>query len=191
MPLQQFVHRRLAALLGEVSVRDALGHAGGEQGVAISRETVDTHPHVLGTGDRGDAAAALGDQILDRLPRARPVVHVDIAVRVQPDRTAAQHGRHAHLLQPPRQGVGAVDRGQQDAVHVLAGQIVLQPVVLASVLRHRQDELQTGLRERRADAADDPGEVRLVEDPLFGLGHHQRDGVRPVGDQGSRRPVGT
>ena len=92
---------------------------------------------------------------------------------------------------PLGQRVVVVQGEQQHAVDVLAGQVVGRGGLCACAgLREQQHQLAVGVAQGRTDPADHTGEERLTEDPLLGLGDHQRDRVGAPGDQGAGRRVG-
>ena len=74
-------------------------------------------------------------------------------------------GRPA-LRQERRQRVVAVQRQQQRAVDVLAGEVALEPLPLAGDCAIARTICSGDARQRRDDAADDAGEEGLGEEPL-------------------------
>ena len=83
-----------------------------------------------------------------------------------------------------------MQREQEHAVDVLAGEVVVERAATLRGLGEQQHQLTVGLGQRGADAADDAGEERLTEHPLLGLRDHERDGVGAPGDQGPGGGVG-
>src|SRR5262249_5524478 len=124
--LQQPMHRRRPALLTEVTKRNRpVPHH-----VAIAVKASDTSSHIQRTRNSPDTAPPLAAQISHRLTRSTTVVRVHERATFRVHRPPRTHRSHSPLLEQSRQRVVPVQRQQQRSVHVLAGQITLQPVPL-------------------------------------------------------------
>ena len=85
--------------------------------------------------------------------------------------------------------VVAVEADEDDAVDVAGRQVADGPALVDLVVGHQQDELQVARGERRADAAEQPREERVAEQPAGGLGDDDRDRLAAAGDEAPRRAV--
>ena len=132
-----------------------------------------------------------GQQVLDGDAAAAAVVGVDVGQEpVAARRSAREHRRDPGRGEQVGQRVAGVQRHQHDAVDVALGDVPLDLRPFARALDHQQHQLQLGVGDSRRDAADHRGEERVGEDPVLGLGEHDRDGVGLPGDQAAGRPVG-
>ena len=83
-----------------------------------------------------------------------------------------------------------MERDQQDAVDVAAGQVVLGTGRVPAPLRHQQDELQVARPQLAADAAQEAREERIDEQSRGGLGDDHADRFAAPGHEAPGSPVG-
>jgi hypothetical protein len=189
---EQVAHPGLAALLTEVTVHHEVLvdlHVVGGEPVAVPLEAGAAGHHVGRAGDGRDPATSAVDQVVDGQPGTERVVHVDERHVHVVGAAATQDDGQPARADPLRQPVVVVERDQEHAVDVLAGEVVVE-VSTTLRLREHQHQLQVALGQGRADAPDHPGEEGLAEDPLLGLRDHQRDRVGALGDQSACGRVG-
>jgi len=166
------------------------GQTGGRDPGQVALVAGAAHHHVRGPGDRGDPLPAAVHEVVDREPGAEHVVGIDVRALLVLGGPAAQDDGQPSGPDPLGQVVVVVQREQQHAVDVLPGEVVVEPPVALRGVREQQDQLEPGVAQCGADAADHSGEERLAEDPLLGLRDHHRDRVRALGDQRAGGLVG-
>ena len=142
-----------------------------------------------GSGNGADPAAAAVDQMTGRQLRTQPVVGVDIAELVrQVPGPADEHAGHRADSRPARcrpTGGGTPRPRRRRARAAGSGWSGRRP------RRCGPSAAPTGTRcaPRPARALDDLAEERVPGHPVVRFGDDQRNGVRPMGDQGPGRPV--
>ena len=147
-------------------------HAGGLEGVAVAGEALGRGEQVLGVADHGDAPVAVGEQVLDRAPRAAEVVEQH-AVGLQAGRRAVEEDHRRVAGQ-----VGVLARGghQQQRVDPAAQQRVHQLALALGVLLARGGDQQVAalarggldrLGDRRVERVGD-----VLDDQAEGGGGH-------------------
>ena len=189
---EERLHRPCARVLAEVAVLDEpFPHplAGVAERVRVPLEPVDPDGHVQRAGDRRDLAAAGGEQVGGRRPRAAAIVGVHVGEPFARPRPAAQHGGNAGVRQGARQRVVAVQRHENDAVDMAVPDVALDLHVLALAAREEQQKLELGVGDRGRDALHDGGEERVREDAALGLGDDEGDRVGALRDQAAGRAV--
>jgi hypothetical protein len=82
-----------------------------------------------------------------------------------------------------------VQADEDDAIDVAGGEVADRPSLVDIVVRHQQDELLITGRQGGADASDQPGEERIVEQPAGRLCDDDRDRVAPAGDEAASGAV--
>ncbi len=159
-------------------------------------EPVDGGGLVEGAGDVRDAGTPQRDQVAYGRAGASPVVTVDVhrgrrvAGAVAPAGPAAEHGRHARAVDQLGQRVVEVQREDERAVDVSAGEVPAHPRVVVAALREQQDELRVVRRQLLADAAELETEEGVGEDPGLRFGDDDGDRVVAPGDQAAGSLVG-
>jgi hypothetical protein len=189
---EEVTHQAGAGLVREVAGRDQLrivGQAGSREGILIAPQTVDSGVHVGRSGDRGDPPPAEGREVLHRRPRAIAVVDIDEADS-GPRGPAPDHQRQSALGQALRQGIVAVERGEQGAVDVTSREVALQAFLVARAFGHQQHELELRRGELRADAAEQAREERVIEQAGRRLRDDHADRVAAARHEAARGGVG-
>ena len=123
------------------------------------------------------------EEVRGRGARAAAVVGVDVGQVLPGARPAIEDGRDPGLGQRPGQRVVAVERDEDDAVHVALADVALDLHVLALTPGQEQEELKLGVRDGGRDPLHDRGEERVGENPALGLGDHERDRVGAPRDE--------
>ncbi len=147
-------------------------HAGGVEGVAVAGEALGRGEQVLAVADHGDAPVAVGEQVLDRGPRAAEVVEQH-AVGLQSGRRAVEEHHRRVAGQ-----VGVLARGghQQQRVDPAAQQRVHQLALTLGILLARGGDQQVAALARRGlDRLGDRGVERVgdvLDDQAEGGGAH-------------------
>ena len=115
---------------------------------------------------------------------------VDVDVRdAGARRPPADHHRDSVALQRRRQRIGAVERDEQDPVHVPRGQVALDSLLVGAFLWQEEHELHRLLGQRVADAAQDAGKERVAEDLRARLRDDDGHRVAAARHQAARRAV--
>jgi hypothetical protein len=70
--------------------------------------------------------------------------------------------------------------GEDDPVDVPAAGEAPEPLPFGLAVQDREDELHVVLGDGGVRAAQHQREVRVAEEPLLGLGHHEREPLRWV-----------
>src|SRR5690606_4872880 len=150
----------------EVAVHGQVGIAAGH-GVAVAVDPVHGRGLVEGPGDVRDTAAAEADEMPYGVAGTAPVVAVDVddavaaAGEVGP---AAEHGRDPGALDQLGQRVVDVQRDDQRAVDMAAGEVTADAGVVVTVLGEQQYVLVVVVGQFLADAAQLAGEEGVGED---------------------------
>ena len=130
------------------------------------------------------------EQVRRRGARPAAVVGVHVGQALARPGPAVEDGRDAGPGQGARKRILAVERDEEDAVHVPLPDVALHLLVLALAAGEQQEELELGVGERGRDPLDDREEERVREHAALGLRDDERDRVGAPGDEAARGAVG-